>query len=290
MGGNVSGKGPTRRAFTRSEPAGRQSLWGEGRGDPHTNVHGPSEPGRSQTCPQLSHAARRGQNKVWPLHQARGPAGPCDATDISGVVAVTVAALPRALARVLGTARERKVHFDPPPGPCARSCRECSGQLLAGALAAAGALARLRIARPTAWRPGGHEEDSSGSWAPLPRGGRRAFPSSHIHGPRAVVPWARRVPPWVPEGPGGARVWGGLCTFSAGRTSGPALGPPSCGLAPAKPLAAVRGRPHTSGPVSHVPGLPSRSLQKQEVDLGPKLTPPASNVSSIYKKTHKFHL
>lgn len=45
-----------------------------------------------------------------------------------------------------------------------------------------------------------------------------------------------------------------------------------------------------SGPVSHVPGLPSRSLQKQEVDLGPKLTPPASNVSSIYKKTHKFHL
>lgn len=120
MGGNVSGKGPTRRAFTRSEPAGRQSLWGEGRGDPHTNVHGPSEPGRSQTCPQLSHAARRGQNKVWPLHQARGPAGPCEATDISGVVvvvAVTVAALPRALARVLGTARERKVHFDPPPRP-----------------------------------------------------------------------------------------------------------------------------------------------------------------------------
>lgn len=113
-----------------------------------------------------------------------------------------------------------------------------------------------------------------GPWSPGLAGSHPGFPK------------APEEPAW--GGPPGRCGGGGaLCAFSAGRTSGPALGPPSCGLAPS---AAVRGRPHTSGPVSHVPGLPSRSLQKQEVDLGPKLTPPASNVSSIYKKTHKFHL
>lgn len=52
--------------------------------------------------------------------------------------------------------------------------------------------------------------------------------------PWAVVPRGSRVPPWVPEGPGGARVlrapWEsvrrGPCTVSGGRTPGPTLGPP----------------------------------------------------------------